>query len=89
MAYGLPSPTPYLKFHHVGHPLSNLRLCYLLHVSYLSNEACAHRVHVYLYLFTESSSCRRSFFDWATSVQLYSIVSCMLIDCLLHTNSWA
>jgi len=29
-------------------------------------------------------SCRRSFFDWATPVKLYSSVFCMLIDCLLH-----
>jgi len=70
-----------LKFHHVGHPraLSNLCLCYLPHVSYLSDKACAHRVHVYFCLFTESSSCRRYIFD-----KLYSSVFCMLIDCLLH-----
>ena len=73
-----------LKLNHVGHPLSNLRLCYLPHVSYLSDEACAHRVHVYCSLFTELSSCRRSFFDWATPVKLCSSVFCMLIDCLLH-----
>jgi len=73
-----------LKFHHVGHPLSNLRLCYLPHVSYLSNEGCAHRVHVYCYLFTESSSCRRSFFNWATPVKLCRSVFYILIDCLLH-----
>ena len=36
-----------LKFHHVGHPSSNLRLYYLPPVSYLSDEACAHRVHIY------------------------------------------
>jgi len=63
-----------LKFHHVGHPLSNLRHCYLPHISYLSDEACTHRVHVYCYLFTESSSCRRSFFVWMTSVKLCSDV---------------
>ena len=74
------SPKP----HHVGHPLSNLRLCYLLHVSYLSDEACAHRVRVDCYLFTKSSSCHRSFFDWTTPVKLCSTVFCMLIDCLLH-----
>ena len=27
--------------------LSNLGLCYLPHVSYLSDEACVHFVHVY------------------------------------------
>ena len=37
-----------------------------------------------LLLFTESSSCRRSFFNWATPVKLCSSVFCMLIDCLLH-----
>ena len=42
------------------------------------------RVHVYCYLFKESSSCRRSFFNWATPVKLCSSVFCMLIDCLLH-----
>jgi len=73
-----------LKLHHVGHSLSNLCLCCLPHVSHLSDEACAHRVHVYCYLFTESSSCRRSFFDWATPVKLCSSVFCMRIDCLLH-----
>jgi len=72
-----------LKIHHVGHLLSKLRLCYLPHVCYLSDEACAHRVRVDCYLFTESS-CRRSFFDWATPVKLCIIVICMLIDCLLH-----
>jgi len=72
-----------LKLHHVGHPLSNLCLCCLPNISYLFDEACAHRVHVYCYLFTESSSCRRSFFDWATPVKLCSSVFCMLIDCLL------
>ena len=64
-------------FHYVGHPSSNLRLYYLPHVFYLSDEACADRVHVYC-------SCRRSFFNWATPVKLCSSVFCMLIDCLLH-----
>jgi len=73
-----------LELHHVVPPLSNLHLCYLLHVFYLSNEACAHRVRVDCYVFTESSLCRRSFFDRATPVILCSIVICMLIDCLLH-----
>ena len=73
-----------LKLCNVGHPPSNLRLYYLPHASYLCDQACAHRVHVDCYLFTESSSCRRSFFDWATPVKLCSIVSCMIIDCLLH-----
>ena len=54
------------------------------HVSYLSDEACAHRVRVECYLFAESSSCRHSFFDWATPVKLCSIVIYMLIDCLHH-----
>ena len=73
-----------LKLHHVGHPLSNLCLCYLPHVSYLADEACAHRVHAYCYLFTESSSCRRFFFDWATPVKPCSSAFCLLIDCLLY-----
>ena len=73
-----------LKLHNVGHLLSNLRLYYLPHVSYLSDEACAHRVHVDCYLFTESSSCHHSFFEWATPVKHCSISSCTLIDCLLH-----
>jgi hypothetical protein len=72
-----------LKLQNVGHPHSNLRLCYLPHVSYLSDEARTHRVHFDCFLFTESSSCCRSFFDWATPVKLCSIVNCMLIDCLL------
>jgi len=63
-----------LKLHYVGHPLSNPHLCYLPHAFYLSNEACARRARVDCYLFTESSSCRRSFFDWATPVKLCSIV---------------
>jgi len=73
-----------LELHYVGYLLSNLCLCYLLHVSYIYNEACAHRVQVDCYLFTESSSSNRSFFDWATPVKLCSIVICMLIDCLLR-----
>jgi len=40
-------------------------------------------VRVDCYAFTKLSSCRRSFFDWATPVKLYSIIICMLIDCLL------
>ena len=35
-----------LKIHHVSRPLSNLRLYYLLHTSYLFDEVCAHRVRV-------------------------------------------
>jgi len=73
-----------LKLDHIGHPPSNLCLCYLPHVSDLSNEVCAHRVRVDCYLFTEPSSCRCSFFDWATPVKVCSILICMLIDCLLH-----
>jgi len=76
----LPEP----QIHRVCHPLSNLRLCYLPHVSYHSDEACAHRVLVYCYLFTKSSSCSCSFFNWATPVKLCSSLFCMLIDCLLH-----
>ena len=67
-----------------GHPLSNLRLYHLPHVSYLSDEACTLAVQIDCYLFTESSSCRRSFFDWATPVKLCSIVIFMLVDCLVH-----
>ena len=74
-----------LEHHHVGHPLSDLRLCYLPHISYLSDEACTHYVHVDCYLFIESTSCRRSLFDWATPVKLYSIVIRILIDYLLQT----
>ena len=59
------------------------------HVSYLSDEACAHRVRVECYLFAESSSCRHSFFDWATPVQLSAVLcpTCSLIA--FFTNSWA
>jgi len=39
---------------------------------------------LYCYQFTESSSCRRSVFNWATPVKLCSSVFCMLINCLLH-----
>jgi len=78
-----PEPGPG-ELHYVAPPLSNLRLCYLLHVSWLSNEVCTHRVHIDGYLFTESSTSRRSFPDWATPVQPCSIVVCMLINCRLH-----
>jgi len=49
-----------------------------------ADETCVHRAHFYCYLFTETFSYRRSFFDWATPVKLCSSVFCMLIDCLLH-----
>ena len=45
---------------------------------------CTHRVHDDCYLFTKSSSCRRTLFYCATSVKLCSIAICMLIDCPLH-----
>jgi len=37
-----------LQLHYVSHSLSNLHsgFCYLPHVSYLSDAACTHRVHV-------------------------------------------
>jgi len=63
---------PILELYYIGRPLSNVCLCYLPHVSYLSSEACAHRVHIDCYLFTESSeaSSHLAFFDWATPVKL-------------------
>ena len=76
-----------LKVQCVSHPLSNLRLCRLPHVSYFSDEACTHRVHVDCYLFTEWSSSRRSFLNWATPVKLCNILICMLIVCILHQFS--
>jgi len=41
------------------------------------------RSHLVLFFF-RTSSCRHSFFDWATPVKLCSSVFCMLINCLLH-----
>ena len=73
-----------LELHYVGYPLSNLRLWYLPHVSYLSDEACAHRVQNDCSLFTESYSSCCSFFDRATPVKLCSVVMCMHVDCPLH-----
>jgi len=62
LAFSVASPICLsLKLHHVGHPLSNLRLYYLPRVSYFSEEFFAHRVRVDCYLFTKSSSCYRWF----------------------------
>jgi len=49
----------------------------------VSNEACTHHVQIDCYLFTKSSSSRRSFFDRTTPVKLCSVV-CILIACLRH-----
>jgi len=65
-------------------PLHSASLPSAANVSYLSDEACTHRVHIDHYLFTKSPSSRNSFPDWATPVKLCSIVICMLIDCRLH-----
>jgi len=66
--------------------LSNLHVCHLPHVSYLSDEACTHSVHIDRHLFTKSPSSRSSFFDWATPVTVKPchVVICLLIDCCLH-----
>ena len=49
----------------------------------LSDEDYKDRVHIDVYLFTESSFSRRTFFDWATPGKLCSII-CVIVDCLLH-----
>ena len=60
---------------------------YIYIYTYIYIQACAHRVRIYCYLFTEWFSCRRSFFDWVTPAKLCTIVFCMLIDCLLQQFS--
>ena len=50
----------------------------------LSDEDYKHRVHIDVYLLTESSFSCRSFLDWATPCKLCSIVICVIVDCLLH-----
>jgi len=75
-----------LKLDYVAPSLSILRVCHLPHVSYLSDEACTHRVHFDRHLFAKSLFPRRSFPDWATPVKLCGIAVCMLINLLLYRS---
>ena len=67
-------------------PICASAIIRLLHVSYLSDEACAHRVRVDCYLFAESSSCRCSFFDWAmyvyVCIYIYVLICIYMYVCM-------